>query len=153
VTTKNTDLERMQTVVIENVEPCLDGGRYPIKRVVGQALNVSADIFKDGHDQIAATLKWRRVANADWNRTPMSPTENDRWEGVCHFIENAPHEYTMRRGKITSNHGRSNMPRNMPLVGRTFELRLKRVQSWSNGLRNEQRASRIRSGWPSLLSS
>jgi len=52
VTTKKIDLERLPTVVIENVEPCLDGGRYPIKRVVGQELKVSADIFKDGHDQI-----------------------------------------------------------------------------------------------------
>jgi len=95
VTTKKIDLERLPTVVIENVEPSLDGGRYPIKRVIGQELKVSADIFKDGHDQISAILKWRRSTSADWNRTPMKPIENDRWEGVCHFIENAPHEYTI----------------------------------------------------------
>ena len=71
MTTKKIDLERLQTVVIENVEPCLDGGRYPIKRVIGQELKVSADIFKDGHDQISAILKWRKAASADWNRTPM----------------------------------------------------------------------------------
>jgi len=48
VSTKKNDLERLPTVVIENVEPCLNGGRYPIKRVIGQVLNVSADIFKEG---------------------------------------------------------------------------------------------------------
>ena len=95
MTTKKNDLERLPTVVIENVDPCIDGGRYPIKRVIGQELKVSADIFKDGHEQISANLKWRKATNADWNRTPMSPTENDRWAGVCHFIENAPHEYTI----------------------------------------------------------
>ena len=95
MTTKKIDLERLQTVVIENVDPCIDGGRYPIKRVIGQALKVSADIFKDGHDQISAILKWRKATSAEWNRTPMRPIENDRWEGVCHFIENAPHEYTI----------------------------------------------------------
>jgi len=95
VTTKNIDLERMQTVVIENVDPCIDGGRYPIKRVIGQELKVSADVFKEGHDQISVNLKWRNAANAEWNRTPMRAAENDRWEGVCHFIENAEHEYTI----------------------------------------------------------
>jgi starch synthase (maltosyl-transferring) len=74
VTTKKTDLVRLQTVVIENIDPSIDGGRYPIKRVIGQGLKVSADIFKDGHDQISAYLKWRKATNADWNRTPMRPT-------------------------------------------------------------------------------
>ncbi len=95
MTTKKNDLERLPTVVIENVEPCLDGGRYPIKRVIGQALNVSADIFKDGHDQLCAILKWRKVGDPEWNSTQMRPLENDRWEGICHFIENALHEYTI----------------------------------------------------------
>ncbi|HYY31288.1 MAG TPA: alpha-1,4-glucan--maltose-1-phosphate maltosyltransferase [Chthoniobacterales bacterium] len=89
------DLERFPTVVIENVEPSLDGGRYPIKRVIGQVLKVSADIFKDGHDQLSAVLKWRKVNDPDWYQTPMRQSENDRWEGVCHFIENALHEYTI----------------------------------------------------------
>ena len=95
MTTNKIDLERLQTVVIENVDPCINGGRYPIKRVIGQELKVSADIFKDGHDQISANLKWRKASTADWNRTPMRPTENDRWEGICHFIENARHEFTI----------------------------------------------------------
>ena len=89
------DLERFPTVVIENVEPSLDGGRYPIKRVIGQVLKVSADIFKDGHDQLSAVLKWRKVNDPDWYQTPMRQSENDRWEGLCHFIENALHEYTI----------------------------------------------------------
>jgi starch synthase (maltosyl-transferring) len=81
--------------VIENVEPRLDGGRYPIKRVVGQELKVSADIFKEGHDEISAILKWRKKGHADWFKAPLRPVINDRWEGVCYFIENARHEYTI----------------------------------------------------------
>jgi starch synthase (maltosyl-transferring) len=77
------------------MEPCLDGGRYPVKRVVGQELKVSADVFKDGHDQMSVQLKWRKVGEPDWHQTPMVQTENDRWEAVCHFIENAQHEYTI----------------------------------------------------------
>src|SRR4029077_428306 len=52
-------------------------------------------VFKDGHDQIVVSLKWRKAGETDWQKTPMNPTENDRWEGTCHFIENALHEYTI----------------------------------------------------------
>jgi starch synthase (maltosyl-transferring) len=95
VSTKKSSLERLPTVVIENIEPSIDGGLYPVKRVVGQELKVSADIFKEGHDQMSVSLKWRKVGEPDWHWTPMKPTENDRWEATCHFIENAPHEYTI----------------------------------------------------------
>lgn len=92
---KNLILQRLQTVVIESIKPCLDGGRYPIKRIVGEELKVSADIFKEGHDEICAVLKWRKKGRSDWYQTPLRPTTNDRWEGVCYFIENARHEYTI----------------------------------------------------------
>ena len=95
VSTKKSTLERLPTVIIENIEPSIDGGRYPVKRVVGQELKVSADIFKDGHDQMSVVLKWRKQGGPDWHRTPMKQTENDRWEAICHFIENALHEYTI----------------------------------------------------------
>ena len=95
MSTKKSTLERLPTVVIENTEPCIDGGRYPVKRVVGQELKVSADVFKDGHDQISVLLKWRKVGEPVWHQTPMAQTENDRWEAICHFIENAHHEYTI----------------------------------------------------------
>jgi len=95
VTTKKANLGRLPIVVVENLDPCIDGGRYAIKRVIGQELKVSADIFKQDNDQISANLKWRKVTSADWNQTPMRPTENDRWEGVCLFVENALHEFTI----------------------------------------------------------
>ena len=47
----------LQTVVIEQVKPELDGGRYPIKRLVGESLEVTANIFKEGHDTIAGILR------------------------------------------------------------------------------------------------
>jgi starch synthase (maltosyl-transferring) len=75
------------------MEPCIDGGRYPVKRIVGQELKVSADVY--GHDQLCVLLKWRKIGRPDWHQTPMAPTENDRWEATCHFIENAQHEYTV----------------------------------------------------------
>lgn len=85
------------TVVIENVSPLIEAGRYPVKRVVGESLTVEADIFKDGHDVVRARLKWRRVGEAQWHCVPMHPIPNgnDRWRGHCSFFENAPHEFTL----------------------------------------------------------
>ncbi len=82
-------------VVIENLQPLIDGGRYPIKRVVGEDLAVEGDIFKDGHDVVAASLKWRIVGENHWHETAMALIDNDRWGGVCTFYENAIYEYTV----------------------------------------------------------
>jgi starch synthase (maltosyl-transferring) len=82
-------------VVIENLSPLIDGGRYPIKRVIGEDLVVEADIFKDGHDVVAASLRWRTIGETTWNDTPMRFIDNDRWRGVCTFYENTSYEYTV----------------------------------------------------------
>ena len=68
--------------VIENLQPLIDGGRYPIKRVIGEDVVVEADIFKDGHDIVAAALKWRVIGQSNWHETAMKQVENDRWQGV-----------------------------------------------------------------------
>ncbi len=83
------------SVVIENVQPLLDGGRYPIKRIVGEDLVVEADIFKDGHDVVAAVLKWRVLSKPAWRETPMIFVDNDRWRGVCTLYDEDIHEYTV----------------------------------------------------------
>src|SRR5947209_490277 len=83
------------TAVIENLQPLVDSGRYPIKRVVGEDLAVEADIFKDGHDIVAARLKWRKLGEMRWHETPMTHLGNDRWRGVCSLYENSTYEYTV----------------------------------------------------------
>src|SRR5438874_4107677 len=84
------------SVVIENLQPLIDGGRYPIKRIVGEDLVVDADIFKDGHDVVAAILKWRVLGKRPWRETPMNLVDNDRWRGVCTLYDQAIHEYTVQ---------------------------------------------------------
>ena len=83
------------SVVIENLRPLIEGGRYPIKRIVGEDLAVEADIFKDGHDVVAAVLKWRVLGKREWRETPMTFVDNDRWRGVCTLYDEAIHEYTV----------------------------------------------------------
>jgi starch synthase (maltosyl-transferring) len=83
------------SVVIENLQPLIDGGRYPIKRIVGEDLVVEADIFKDGHDIVAANLKWRVLGKRAWRELPMHFVDNDRWRGVCTLYDETIHEYTV----------------------------------------------------------
>ena len=68
-------------VVIERVEPEIDGGRFPIKRVVGEGVIVEADVFTPGHDEVGCVLRHRAGDDMDWEETPMRPTLNDRWRG------------------------------------------------------------------------
>jgi starch synthase (maltosyl-transferring) len=83
------------SAVIENLQPLIDGERYPVKRIVGEDLVVEADIFKDGHDVVAAVLKWRVLGKRAWRETPMVFVDNDRWRSVCTLYDQAIHEYTI----------------------------------------------------------
>jgi starch synthase (maltosyl-transferring) len=68
-------------VVIENVTPSLDGGRHPIKRVVGDTVAVEADVFRDGHDAIAGALLYRERGGNRWREAPLEPLGNDLYGG------------------------------------------------------------------------
>src|SRR6266478_2930435 len=83
------------SAVIENLRPLIDGGRYPVKRIVEDDLAVEADVFRDGHDVVAAALKWRLVGEPRWHETAMSFVDNDCWRGVCSLNEVGTYEYTV----------------------------------------------------------
>jgi starch synthase (maltosyl-transferring) len=76
---------------IEDVFPAVDGGRWPVKRIEGEVVEVWADIFRDGHDVLAASLLWCRDGESDWRREPMRHFENDRWVGA--FTPTQPGRY------------------------------------------------------------
>jgi starch synthase (maltosyl-transferring) len=68
-------------IAIENVSPRVAGGQFPVKRCIGDAMRVEADVFIDGHDRIAVSLLWRAVDEDRWRRVPMRALGNDRWAG------------------------------------------------------------------------
>jgi starch synthase (maltosyl-transferring) len=84
--TRQTDKARKR-VVIEGVKPEIDGGRFPIKRTVGEVVKVEADIVTDGHEVIAAQLLYRREQDPDWQVAAMQPLVNDRWQGEFPVLE------------------------------------------------------------------
>jgi starch synthase (maltosyl-transferring) len=67
--------------VVASVAPIVDGGRFAVKRVVGDHVIVEADCYADGHDVVAARVRWRREGAAQWHEAPMTPIGNDRWRG------------------------------------------------------------------------
>ena len=68
-------------VMIENLSPQVDGGRFAAKRVIGEPVTVEADVFTDGHDKVSAALRFRKSGDTDWHYRFMQPLGNDRWRG------------------------------------------------------------------------
>jgi len=87
--------ESYSAIAIEAVEPELDGGRWPIKRVVGDSVEVSADILKEGHDVLQARVIYKRLADADWQEVPMRQLSNDRWVGRFSVTDNTRYVYSV----------------------------------------------------------
>ncbi|WP_241503703.1 maltotransferase domain-containing protein [Ferruginivarius sediminum] len=84
-----------QRVVIEHVHPEIDGGRHPVKRVVGDVMRVTADIFGDGHDKIAACIRYKAREDRGWREVPMHFVDNDRWAGEVPLTRNTRYLFTI----------------------------------------------------------
>lgn len=76
---------------IEDVYPLIDGGRFPVKCIAGERVEVWADIYRDGHDIISAALVWRSERDREWHREAMKHHNNDRWGGS--FVPPEPGHY------------------------------------------------------------
>ena len=84
-----------ETAIIRRITPSLDNARYAIKRAVGEEIVVEADIFKEGHDEVTAVLKWRQAGATTWRETPMGPLLNDRWTGTLCVTTPGAWEFTI----------------------------------------------------------
>ncbi|HJY77085.1 MAG TPA: alpha-1,4-glucan--maltose-1-phosphate maltosyltransferase [Burkholderiales bacterium] len=83
-------------VVIESVRPQVDGGRYPAKRVIGEEVLVEADVFADGHDQVACLLLWRFQEETEWKAVPMEFRHNDHWAAAFTVERLGRYQYKVR---------------------------------------------------------
>jgi starch synthase (maltosyl-transferring) len=87
---------RSLRVVIENVQPQVDCGRFPIKRIMGDRVEVTADIFTDGHDLLHAVLRHRPALQSEWEEVPMEPQTNDVWQAEFSVPTQGRHLYTLQ---------------------------------------------------------
>jgi starch synthase (maltosyl-transferring) len=82
-------------VIIEKVKPEIDCGKYPVKRVINENMEVEADIYTDGHDVIGANLLYKTTKAKKWNRVPMTFLVNDRWKASFTIMELTDFQYTI----------------------------------------------------------
>jgi starch synthase (maltosyl-transferring) len=71
--------EGRKRVIIEAIQPQVDCGRYPVRRIIGDQIAISAAIFSDGHDHVAARLLFKHESERQWRSTPMTALVNDLW--------------------------------------------------------------------------
>ena len=72
---------RKDNLVIENIRPNIDGGRFMIKREPGDSFTLQADIFRHSHEKYDAAILYRHDSKKKWEQAPMALVENDLWEG------------------------------------------------------------------------
>jgi starch synthase (maltosyl-transferring) len=78
--TAELPMKNQGRVQISGVEPHIEGGRYPIKRVIDDVVEVTADIVVDGHNALAAVLLFKEETASEWSELPMEHTINDSWQ-------------------------------------------------------------------------
>ena len=87
--------EGRRRVVIENVQPAIEAGRFPIKRVIGQQVAVEADVFSDGQEALVCLLRYRHETETVWRELAMTPLFADRWCASFKITELGRYYYTL----------------------------------------------------------
>jgi len=82
-------------VVVENVKPCVDAGRFPAKRCAGERVDVEADVFIDGHEALRCMVLHRRRGEVRWSETEMAFLGNDHWMASFDTPELGAYEYAV----------------------------------------------------------
>jgi len=79
---------RAPRIQIRDVHPQIECGRYPVKACTGDQVDVSATIFRDGHEVLGAVVRFRGPGERRWRETPLEAVGSDRWRGS--FVVDAP---------------------------------------------------------------
>jgi starch synthase (maltosyl-transferring) len=95
VSLSSTGVRSGRRISIEDLYPTVDGGRFPVKRIAGEAVDVWADILRDGNALLAAELLWRTAGAGKWTRIAMRLHENDRWTATFTPPKPGRYEYAI----------------------------------------------------------
>ena len=103
---RSSPAERLSRVVIEAIEPEVDGARFPVKRTLGEEVRVQADVFADGHDRLAGVLRYRLTEapletgalaeDRDWHEVAIESLGNDRFGASFTVRALGRYEYTVQ---------------------------------------------------------
>src|SRR5690349_3673747 len=93
---KNTAfIKSIDRIAIENIIPNIDCGRYAAKCCIGEVIEISADIFADGHDVLNAYLLYKHETETTWTKTILEPIGNDRWQKKIELFQTGYYYYTI----------------------------------------------------------
>jgi alpha-1,4-glucan:maltose-1-phosphate maltosyltransferase-like protein len=96
VASVSTRVDGRRRAVVESVRPCISCGRFPVKRTLGDALEVTADVFGDGHDELGAVVRYRHESDRRWTEASMAPLGNDRWRASVQLPKLGRYRYAVR---------------------------------------------------------
>ena len=82
-----------QRVIINDPSPAIDGGRYYVKRVPGEAVEVACTAFGDGHDHIRVAVRYRHLDQGDWQTEMLTDLGQDRYAGAFRVAERGFYKY------------------------------------------------------------
>ncbi|WP_353087139.1 alpha-1,4-glucan--maltose-1-phosphate maltosyltransferase [Flavobacterium sp.] len=74
-------MQDQRRVILENIAPQVDNGTFPIKRIVGQSVQVTADVLADGHDVLEAAIQYKFEKDKKWTEVRMHALPNDVFSG------------------------------------------------------------------------
>ena len=103
-------------LVIENIQPTVNCGQYPLKREPLDWVTVQADIFRHSHEKFGANILFRHSFNKKWERVPMTFVDNDLWEGKFQVKTIGFYEYRVEAYTIE--------PKDVPTLSPIFEVRV-----------------------------
>ena len=86
-------MQNQTRIVIEKLSPQIDCGTYPIKRIVGQSITISADVFSDGHDIIQCAVKFKHQSDNQWQEVRMISKENEQWTADFKVVKQGLYTY------------------------------------------------------------
>ncbi len=95
--TETAELDRLsgqRRVILEHLQPLVEGGRFAIKRVQGEAVHTSVTALADGHDLVGCALRYRHENWADWREVPMQSAGQDVWRATFIVDEIGRYSYT-----------------------------------------------------------
>jgi starch synthase (maltosyl-transferring) len=149
----DTAAEELPRLVIENLSPQLDGGRYPIKRLLGKVVDVGVNIFKDGHDLIAAHILYRQASTGEYRSAPLTyHFDVDRWFGSFkpdrlgrweYTVEAWPDRYGTFRSDLGKRLNAGQDVRSELLEGADILLKLSRFLKGDAGRRIKEAAQKL----------
>lgn len=107
---------KKDNLVIENIQPSVDAGRFALKREPGDTVKITADIFRHSHEKYDAAIVYKHRSERRWRKVPMHFVDNDMWEGE--FVVNSIGYYDYKIIAWTIS------PEDVPTESPVYELRV-----------------------------